>query len=173
MFERIAAIGSTDEDRAKNMLIAALAANNAGDSLRAAEAFHQAWSGGLLNRDDTLTAVHLEARLRLSLTSQEQTVIDILAPRIEGDQEAYIAAVEPSAIDDTGKKFSEVTIGLAFAYAALDRWTEAVAALERARVCAFDIRRRCAARLGATLLALEEQLHAPAPASSPHRAEER
>jgi CHAT domain-containing protein len=161
VYERIAGIGSTEEVRAENMLVAALAANNGGHCAAAADAFHHAWSGGFLNREATLDAVRFEARLRLGLPSQEQKVVDILASRIDGYEEQYIAAVERSAIDNTGDAFSEVTTSLAFAYAALDQWEEAVAALERGK--SLRLRHQAALRgspAGVTLLALEEQLHA-------------
>jgi CHAT domain-containing protein len=161
VYERIAGIGSTNDVRVKNMLIAALAANNGGDCAAAADALHGAWSSGFLNHETTLFAIQLEARLRLDLPSQEHKVVDILASRIVGYEEEYIAAVERSAIVKTGDAFSEVTTTLAFAYAALDQWEEAVAALERGK--SLRLRHQAALRrspAAATLLALEEQLHA-------------
>lgn len=161
VFDRIAAIGSTDEVRAKNMLITALHLNEAGDEAGAADAFHRAWSGGLLNRNATLLAAQLEARLRLTQASQEHVVVGILAPLIDQYEEQYLTAVGKAAVDESGDRFGDVTIDLAFAHAALGQWNEAVAAVERGksrRLLHQSALRRSPA--GAKLLELEEQLHA-------------
>ncbi|HKE92880.1 MAG TPA: CHAT domain-containing protein, partial [Povalibacter sp.] len=161
VYERIANIGSTDQTRAKNLLVAALALHEADEFAAAVDAFHRAREGGFLSRDTNLMAARYEVRLRLGLPEQDQQVIDIVTPLIDAYEEQYIAAVEASAIDEAGATFNEMTMALAFANAALGHWKEAVAALERGK--SLRLRHQAALRrspAGATLLALEEQLHA-------------
>ena len=87
--------------------------------------------------------------------------MQILAPRLPAFEERYLAQVEPAAVEEAGNSFAGAAVSLAFCYAALDRWKDAVETLEHGK----SVRLRHAAALrkqsgSAKLLELERHLHA-------------
>jgi hypothetical protein len=160
LYERIVAMGGNEARRAKNLLLAAVVFDTEKKPSPVAEALRQARATGLLTHSTMLLASHLEAGLRFSM-GEDSEVIDIVAPLIGAFEEAYLTAVEKSAIEDRGKTLTELTANLAFAQAALGRWREAAEALERGK--SLRLRHQAALRLhsgGERLTELEGQLHA-------------
>lgn len=133
IFERVECLGLSDGKRARSTYCRAILLYESGDVPTAIDAFARARSSGLLGHSTDLLAAELEARLRLGLPSQEQKVVELLTPIVDELEKVYLLAVERHAIESDGRSFAQVTIDLAFASAALDRWKDAALALERGK----------------------------------------
>jgi len=62
-----------------------------------------------------------------------ERVVKILSPVVNAFEDKYLMAVEESAIKEAGEIFSEAVWNLAFAYAHLGQWNDAIRYLERGR----------------------------------------
>lgn len=106
------------------------------------------------------TGAMTEAQYRME-SGEYERVVKILTRIVPALEEKYLTAVEDEAIATAGKSCSEATRMLAFAYAHLNQWGEAVRSLERGK--SLRLRYRAALRRspeGKSLLELETKLYA-------------
>jgi CHAT domain-containing protein/tetratricopeptide (TPR) repeat protein len=104
-------------------------------------------------------ALH-EGRLRLKL-QEYQAVVDSLQPVLAGFKEAYLLAVETSAVQSAGRDLTNAVSHLAFAQARLGDWDAAIRTADQAK--SLRLRHRAAMRAtpeGQRLLELEAALYA-------------
>ena len=153
-------IGGSEEAIAKNQVMLGALYNATGHNEEAVAAFRAARESGTLGPAGELTCADIEASIR-HFMGQHEEVVQILAPRIAAFEERYLQQVEPGAVERAGNNFAGATTSLAFCYAALDRWKDAIEILEHGK----SLRLRHAAALrkqpgSAKLLELERHLHA-------------
>ena len=130
------------------------------DDQRAAEAFHRAVEDESARDETRLMAAQFEARMRFN-SDESDRVVELLEPRLAQYERQYLTAVADEDVASEGGTFGDVTLNLAFAYAKLGRWAQAVSVLDRGK--SRRARYRAALRStaeGAEILARERDLYA-------------
>jgi hypothetical protein len=140
------------------------------DQSQVAEQLKEALESGTLNPGVERMMAVKEARVRLGL-EQFERVLTLLEPRLDQYEEAYVTAIRTEDREERGDEFCEACMTLAFARAALNRWEDAVEAIERGK-CARQRYLRALRRTprAAELLELEAELYAISRGLPPGRA---
>src|SRR5262245_4147300 len=77
-------------------------------------------------------AAWIEGMIRLRL-GHFSRAIEVLAPLMPAEERDYLLALDDADVEDAGERFSKDAVNLAFAYAFADRWSEALATIDRVK----------------------------------------
>jgi CHAT domain-containing protein len=159
-FERMQAAETDDDSRARNLLnLSALYVLTDQQDL-VCDCYRRVLELGTVNPKTMGLAACYEARGRLA-RGEHARIIEILQPRLGYFCAAYLGAVREEDVVSAGETFAEVTVTLAFAFAAVGRWADAIAVLEAGK--SQRLRFRAALRKHpetTRLLEIESQIYA-------------
>ena len=85
-----------------------------------------------LDKEGNPKAIRLKSRIRFALGHYERCV-ELLSETVELESIDYLGAIEENEISETGERFSEDVITLAFSYAYLGNWDDALHSLDFAK----------------------------------------
>jgi CHAT domain-containing protein len=156
----IEALAVDPETRAQSFITAVRLYTHEDDQRPIAELYRQALDSGGLQPHVQRRVATMEARVR-SRYGELERVVELLAGRQAEYELDYVTAIRDVDRVDSGERCSEANALLAFAYAGLGRWREAVETIERGKC--LRQRRTVALREtpgAAQLLAIEGELYA-------------
>ena len=156
----IEALPMTPELRAESLLSAVRLYTRDHDQQRIAELYKQALDTGALGANVERMIATKEARLRTRYGAPER-VVELLESRLAAYEADYLTAIRAEDRLASGNECGEASALLAFAFAKLGRWKEAVETIERGKC----LRQRYTLALRGTaqaakLLAIEGELYA-------------
>jgi len=156
----IEALPMTPEVRAESLLSAALLYTRDHDQRHIAELYKQALDMDVLGANVERKIATKEARLRTRYSEPER-VVELLESRLAAYEADYLTAIRDEDRLASGKECGEASALLAFAFAKLGRWREAVETIERGKC----LRQRYTLALretaqSAKLIAIEGELYA-------------
>jgi len=131
IYEEMTELVSAPRLEARN-LIALAGLYGLYDSARAAALVKEALDKDVLPQETVRSIVPIEARLRAFLGDYER-VIELLTPILAHLEETYLAAVQEDDVEQAGETYSLAVRNLAHAYAALERWEEAIYYMEHGK----------------------------------------
>jgi len=168
----IEALPMTPRLRAESWLSEARLHARDTDQRRMAELYKQALDTGTLDAATERLIATSEARVRTG-GGEFQRVVELLEARLAAYEEEYVTAIRDADREASGRECGEAFALLAFAFAKLGRWTEAVETLERGKC----LRQRFTLALreteqAAKLLEIEGELYAVSRGLAPEKAAE-
>ena len=165
----IEALAVDPETRAQSFITAVRLYTHEDDQRPIAELYRRALDSGGLQPHVQRRVATMEARVR-SRYGEHERVVELLAGRQAEYELDYVTAIRDVDRTDSGERCSEANALLAFAYAGLGRWRDAVETIERGKC--LRQRRTVALREtpeAAQLLAIEGELYALSRGLAPAR----